>query len=260
MLSYTTDVWRYRYFWGSLVRMDIRSRYRGTWLGVGWSLLQPLAMAAVIGLVFHKLFHQPLESFIPRLITGLIFWTYLTGCTVQGCRSISGSENYMRQVPAPLAIYPLRTTLSAAFHLLIATFVILLGNALIVGWNVPASVPAFVLATPLLLLFGWSSSVLTGFAQAYFPDMNYLIEIGTRMLFYCTPIIYEPERLRAAGAGWILDINPVASLLEVYRMPMLGVGFPDISNYMVATGFVLVLTAMALLTLKNLERKVIFQL
>jgi lipopolysaccharide transport system permease protein len=260
MLSYSTSVWRYRYFWGSLVRMDIRTRYRGSWLGAGWSLLHPLAMSAAMCLVFHKLFGMSVEEYMPRLIAGMVFWQFLSACAIGGCNSLTNGEAYVRQVPAPMAIYPLRTALAAAFHVAIAFVMVLIGNGLFNGWQDPWSIFALFPMLPLLLVFGWSLAVLAGFAHAYFPDMHHLIEIGMQMLFYATPIMYMPDMLRDRGMGWLLDINPLASLVEVVRLPLLGRGMPDTASYLTALTLILITTCLAILTLNRLERKVIFQL
>jgi ABC-type polysaccharide/polyol phosphate export permease len=260
MLSYSANVWRFRYFWGSLVRMDIRTRYRGSWLGAGWSLLHPLAMSAAMCLVFHKLFGMSVEDYLPRLIAGMVFWQFLSACAIGGCSCLTNGEAYLRQVPAPMAIYPLRTALAAAFHLGIAFAMVLVANGLFNGWPEPSSVIAVFPTLPWLLVFGWSLAVLAGFAHAYFPDMHHLIEIGMQMLFYSTPIIYMPETLRERGMGWLLDINPLASLIDVVRLPLLGHGLADPRAYITAGGLIVVTTILAMLTLNRLERKVIFQL
>lgn len=282
MLSYAKNVWGYRYFWGSLVRMDIRSRYRGTWLGLGWSLLQPVAMAVVMGFAFSHLFGRPIATFIPFLLAGLTLWQYLTDCTVGGARCLVSGESFMRQVPAPMAIYPLRTMLTAAFHLCVGTVVVLAANILFSGlheltsaatvassavnatgysnWNELAMVSLAFLSLPLVVLFGWSAAVLTGFMHAYFPDASHLTGVAMRMLFYITPIIYSPEMMRERGVGWIVDYNPMAAVISIYRMPLLGRGMPDVSDYAMAFVLTSILASLAIFTLARLERKVIFQL
>ncbi len=260
MVAYVSSVWEFRYFWGSLVRMDIRSRYRGSWLGAGWSLLHPLAMAGVMCLVFHKLFNMSLRDHLPLLVSGLIFWQFLSQCFVGGTRCLLSGEAYLRQVPAPMAIYPLRTALAAAFQLLIAFTVVFVGNALINGLHNPTSVLSILPTIPLLVLFGWSLAVLMGFAYAYFPDMQHLAEIGLQILFYATPIIYPAQMLRDRGLGWLMDWNPMTAVVDVVRMPLLGHGFPHPQSYAVTIGLVAVTSILAVLTLNRLERKVIFQL
>ena len=260
MLAYASNVWQFRYFWGSLVRMDIRSRYRGSWLGAGWSLLHPLAMSAVMCLVFHKLFGLSIQEHLPLLVSGLVFWQFISQCAVGGTHCLVAGEAYLRQVPAPMAIYPLRTALAATFHLFLTFAVVLTGNAMINGLYDPSSVLAIVPTIPMLILFGWSLAVLTGFAYAYFPDMQHLIEIGLQILFYATPIIYPAEMLRNRGMGWLMDWNPLTALVDVVRLPLLGRGLAHPASYGVAFGLIALCAGLAVLTLNRLERKVIFQL
>ncbi len=259
MLGYAKSVWRYRYFWGSLVRMDLRGRYRGSWLGIGWSLLHPLAMATVMCIVFHNLFKMPIAEFLPNLVAGLVLWQFITNCASGGCSCLLQGEAYIRQFPAPMAIYPLRTTLGAAFHVAVAALVVLIGNALVNGYD-PARAPAVLPGLLLLLAFGWSLAVLAGFANVYFPDAQHLIEVGFQMLFYMTPIIYPADLLRKRGTGWLLDLNPLTAVIDVVRNPLLGRELPGTGVYLFAGGFVLLTFGLALLSLNRLERKVIFQL
>src|SRR5262249_16787301 len=77
MVSYCAGIWRRRYFWLSLVKMDLRKRYRGSVLGLGWSLLQPLAMTAIFTVVFATLFNADPLSYAPYVLTGLACWNFI---------------------------------------------------------------------------------------------------------------------------------------------------------------------------------------
>src|SRR5205823_3275105 len=116
MVAYLGAVWRCRYFWLSLVKMDLRTRYRGSALGIGWSLLQPIAMTIILCVVFGSLFNQDIREFAPFLMAGLTFWSFVGAVTVGGCQCFFQGESYIRQHPAPMAIYPLRNMLGASFH------------------------------------------------------------------------------------------------------------------------------------------------
>src|SRR5262245_9734158 len=65
MTAYLQGMWRCRYFWLSLVKMDLRARYRGSVFGLGWSLLQPVAMTIIFTTIFCRLFHQDPRSYAP---------------------------------------------------------------------------------------------------------------------------------------------------------------------------------------------------
>src|SRR3954469_7880673 len=81
MGSYLAAVWRCRFFWLSLVKMDLRTRYRRSILGMGWSLLHPIAMTIIICLVFRKLLAAEVRTFAPYLLGGLACWNYILSAT-----------------------------------------------------------------------------------------------------------------------------------------------------------------------------------
>ena len=114
MTAYLADLWRLRHFWMALVRNDLRSRYRRSLLGLGWSLLQPIAMTVVLCAVFAGVFNFSLQKYAPYLLSGLTFWGFVSAAAIGGCHCFVQGEAYIRQHRAPLAIYPLRTTLGAA--------------------------------------------------------------------------------------------------------------------------------------------------
>jgi ABC-type polysaccharide/polyol phosphate export permease len=123
--EYFSEIWRLRYFWFSLVRTDLRKRYRRSVLGMGWSLLQPIAMTIVLCVVFSKIFNQDVKVFAPYLLCGLTFWGLISATVMHGCQCFLEGESYIRQHPAPLAIYPLRTVLGAGFHFLLGFGIIM---------------------------------------------------------------------------------------------------------------------------------------
>jgi ABC-type polysaccharide/polyol phosphate export permease len=142
MGSYLSAVWQCRHFWLSLVRMDLRTRYRGSLLGIGWSLLQPLAMTAILCTVFCKIFHQNIYFFGPFLLSGLACWSFVLNATLGGCACFHQAEAYIRQYPAPLAIYPLRTVLGATFHFLLALGIVVVLAGAFLGFANPVSARA----------------------------------------------------------------------------------------------------------------------
>ena len=210
MTAYLRSIWQLRYFWMSLVKCDLQLRYRRSFLGIGWSLLQPIGMTIVLCTVFHKLFNQDTRTFAPFLLAGLSFWGFVTLCVQGGCQAFFNAEAFVRQHPAPMAIYPLRTVLGASFHTLLA-FAVVVGLVWIAqGVHNVAALPSLLPAFLLLFLFGWALATLAGIANVHFPDTQYLSELGLQVLFYTTPILYKPEMLRERGLGWLVDWNPIA--------------------------------------------------
>ncbi len=258
--NYLFSIWRCRYFWLSLVKMDLRTRYRRSVLGVGWSLLHPLAMTAILCFVFSKLFAMEVTEYGPYLLSGLAFWNFLSSALRDGCHCLFQGESYIRQYPAPIAIYPLRTTLGGIFHFLLALVVVLGLTAMLKGLTNPLAL--FWLIPNLLLLFVlcWAVAVIFGFINVYFPDTHHLCEVGLQILFYATPILYPPAQLKARGLGALLDYNPLTALLALVRDPILDGATPSAGTYLAALATVLVTVGIALAMLVRLQRRLIFHL
>jgi lipopolysaccharide transport system permease protein len=259
--EYFSDIWRLRHFWLALVRIDLQRRYRRSIIGIGWSLLHPIAMTAVLCVVFSQLLKQEVRSFAPLLLSGLTFWGFVMASAMQGCHCFFQGESYIRQHPAPLAIYPLRTTLGAGFHFLLG-----FGIALAVVWYVNGFgnlaalwylLPTFV----LLFVFGWALGLCMGVANVLFQDSQHLIEVAMQILFYVTPVMYPPELLlKRRLVSWVVQLNPFAAFLEMIRQPLLAGQLPSWHAVVMAESATLLAVAVAAVTLKRLEKSMIFYL
>jgi lipopolysaccharide transport system permease protein len=257
--GYFSEIWRLRHFWLALVRIDLRNRYRRSVIGMGWSLLHPIAMTAVLCVFFSKLFGRPMREYGPYVLSGLTFWGFITAVVMQGCQCFFQGESYIRQHPAPLAIYPLRTTLSAGYHFLMGFVVALSIIWCLIGFgNLPALlclIPTFV----LLFIIGWSLTIFMGAANVLFQDSQHLVEVVLQMMFYMTPIMYYRENL-PARVQWIIDFNPFASLLELIRKPLLEGQMPSTWAMGMGVGTAAVAVVVAAVTMRHFEKRLIFYL
>ncbi|MGO8689842.1 MAG: ABC transporter permease [Thermoguttaceae bacterium] len=260
MKNYLTGVWRLRYFWLSLVQIDLRSRYRGSLIGMGWSLLHPLAMTAVICTVFTTIFKTSVPSYGPFLLVGLTTWNFLTTAMNEGCQSFFRNESYIRQQPAPLAIYPLRVVLGAGVHLVLGLLVAIVISWCFHGFVNLAALPALLPALAMLFILGWSLAILMGVVNVLFQDTQHLMEVLLQVLFYLTPIIYPPQSLRGCHLGWIIAMNPLSWFFDLIRQPILAGQAPPLRLYATAAVAALVAAAAAGLVLSRIERRMIFYL
>lgn len=263
MVSYIQRIWSCRYFWLSLVRIDLRARYRRSVLGIGWSLIRPLVLTVTLCVVFQRLFHRPdTWSFAPYLLSGLILWDYVTTATKQGCQCFFAGESYLRQHPTPAAVFPLRVALGETIHFLFA-LAVLLGltwyihgprNLLALGYLIPVLILLFFLAMAL--------ASIAGFANVYFQDTQHLCDVGFQMFFYATPIVYELKDLMVGSKlHWAVShLNPLVPFLELLRKPLLHGEAPPVEALGTATLVVLGLGAFAALLCARLQRRLVFQL
>jgi lipopolysaccharide transport system permease protein len=260
MGGYLAAIWRCRYFWLSLVRSDLRTRYRRSVLGMGWSLLHPICMTIILTIVFNKVFQSSIPDYAPFVLAGLATWNYVLSVVQNGCHCFFLGESYIRQYPAPLAIYPLRTALGGTVHFLLALLVVIALSWYFKGFDNLSVLACLVPTILLLFIFAWSAAVLAGVANVYFQDTQHLTEVGFQMLFYATPIIYKAEELRKAHLDWLLTINPMVSLLEIVRQPILDGVIPPLGTYAAAICTVVLTLLAAGWTLSRLQRRLIFYL
>jgi ABC-type polysaccharide/polyol phosphate export permease len=260
MVGYLGAMWRCRYFWLSLVKVDLRTRYRRSFLGLGWSLLRPIAMTLILCAVFRRIMQQDMEKFAPHLFSGLVLWDYIAITVRNGCQCFFQGESYIRQYPAPIAIYPLRTALGETVHFLTA-LVVVIG----VVWylNGFANLPALLALLPtlaLLFVFVWSLALIAGFANVYFQDTQHLTDVGLQLLFYASPIIYFANRFDGGRLGLVLRCNPLLPFFELVRAPILDATAPDPLTFLQATLTVLLTAAVALFVCSRAQRQLIFHL
>jgi len=258
---YLSEIWKRRYFWLALVKLDLDARYRRSFLGIGWSLLQPLAYTTVMCLVFYQIFEMDLREYAPYVFTGVAIWGFIANSVLEGCHSILAGEKYIRSYPAPLAMYSLRTTLSVALHFLILlTFTILLSWVVQGFQNLPA-LPVLVPILILLFLFSWAVTTIFGIINVYFPDMHHLAGILLQLVYYLTPVFYPKEMFTRRGAlVTILTYNPLGYIVELVREPVLYGHVPPLTDFLIALQTIAMLGILAIALLVANERKIIFSL
>lgn len=260
-LPYFVQIWRLRHFWSSLVCNDIISRYRRSFLGLGWSLLRPISMTLVFVFVFGGLFNQPTAEYAPYLMLGLAVWQFMHESMFTGCQCFVNAAVYIRQKRVPLALFPLRTVLGTGFHFLIALTLAIVLTLVFKGIANPLVALAVIPSLLLIFVFCWAATTVLGLVQTHFPDTSQLLEIGMQILFYLTPIVYKtsnfPQRRKFL---FVLEWNPFYSMLQLVRTPILDGTLPDARNVMIAVVFTAVTVLLAWTLLRKMERRLVFWL
>ena len=206
----------------TMLRRELRMKYKASTLGILWSYLYPLAMVAVYTLVFSYLWravdipHYPLF-----ILSGLAVWTFFQTATQLAAGSIVANANLIRSVRFPREIIPTSVVLSQALASLVM-FAVVVPTALIlvpaVGFSMILAVPMFLAFLCLALGLGW----LVSTATVFFRDVEHLVAVLFLPWFFLTPILYSLDTLpRAAGHPLIIHLlrygNPVTPYIEGIR-------------------------------------------
>ena len=225
MTGQLRTIWDYRYFWLSLVKLDLQLRYRRSFLGIGWSLLLPILMTAVFCVMTVIWFDRTdWRTFAPEILGGLAIWEFLRNSTLMGCITFTRSESYLRQTPLPLAIYSLRTVLGTAFHYVISMCVVLtavLAFSPVDPLRVLIVLPQVIIASLVLFCFCWAIGVFAAFVTIHFQDIQHILEVAFQIGFFLTPIVFPVSRLYNKGFGWMADYSPAVMFMRLIREPLL---------------------------------------
>jgi ABC-type polysaccharide/polyol phosphate export permease len=260
-LDYCRRIWRMRHFWLSLVKNDLESRYRRSFLGIGWSLVKPLCMTAVFCTVFAKLFDRNPIDYAPFLLLGLTVWQFLTESMQVGCQCFRMGSGYIKQQRMPLGIFPLRTVLSIGFHQIVALSLAIVLAWLFRGLANPLALLSLIPTLMLYLILGCCLATLFGILHTHFPDTQYLLEVFLQIMFYLTPIMYEIEALREKNRQRLADylqMNPFHSLLELVRQPVYYGAWPSLQTVQTALVFTAAVGLLAAILLRRVERNLVF--
>jgi lipopolysaccharide transport system permease protein len=229
----------------ALIVRDIKLRYRGSVLGVLWTLLNPLAELLVLLFVFGTVLRVEVDNFPAYLFTGLIVYGWFQSSLTFATNAVVGSKELVRRPGVPVLILPIVSVASNLVHFVLS-LPILLGLLLLS--HVPLTTAA--LALPLLILveflfiLGWAYPI--SIVHVWFRDTQHVLRVALQLLFYLTPVFYQadstPEAMR-----WVYRVNPMAHMVDVFRAVLLRGEWPDPASlaYITVLSAVLLVIGMA---------------
>ncbi|HTU99322.1 MAG TPA: ABC transporter permease [Luteitalea sp.] len=205
----------YRGLLRGLVQRDLTVKYKGSLLGVAWSLLHPLVMAAVYTLAFRYVVKVPIERFPLFLLSGLLPWMFFAGALGAATSSIADNGTLVRKVAFPRAVLPLAAVASALVQFALM-YTVLVPTALVMGGGISFAWAALLPVMALQAAFTAGLGLLLATAYVFVRDARHLLDVGLQVWFWLTPIVYAaslaPERLRK----W-LQLNPMLHFVTAYQ-------------------------------------------
>ena len=213
------DLVRYHELIGNLVRKELRVKYKNSFLGFLWSLLNPALLLAIYWVVFTKFLGQAIPNFAIFLLSGLLGWNLVSTALSSSVTSLLANASLVTKVYFPREALPLSTIGASLMHFFFQLIVLALALGVLRTTVSPAAValvPAALL-TELLLLFGLC--LFTAVLNVYLRDVQHLVEIGLLAWFWLTPIVYPIGYLQQnLGRYWKLSLlNPMTSISLAYQ-------------------------------------------
>jgi len=244
------NLWHHRELLRQFTRREIEGRYKGSFLGLFWSFINPLVLLLIYTFIFGIVFKArwpnaktgSLSEFAVTLFCGLTAFTIFSECIGRAPSLIIGVPSYVKKVVFPLEILPVSLLGSAIFHGLISLGILLVANLLIIGsfqWTI---ILLPLVALPLIFLslgFGWFLASLGIFIR----DVGYTVALIVQVLFLMTPIFYPIENIPGSLQP-IIRLNPLSSITENFRRVILWGQMPSwigLSLWLLVTGTIMIL-------------------
>jgi len=235
----------------------LKTRYRGSVLGVYWSLSLPLIMTAVYSLIFgfsfskHPYYQGSIANYVLACFTGLVVINFFSATTTQALTSIVGSGSLLNKIRIPVSVFPISIVLANIFQLLVGAFPVLIIVTLVTSHSV---LNVLALPVPLiaLVMIATGFSLLVSGLFVYFRDVQNVYEVVVFVLWITSPIFYPPDVVPAVIRPYI-ELNPIVSVMNSVRQITLSGAVPDLHFMglaLLSGTIVLVIGALFFLTIK----------
>ena len=243
---------RYKPLLIELVKRDLKVKYRRSFLGYVWSLLNPLMMMTIMTIVFSYMFRFDIPNYPLYLICGQTLWTFFNESTNMAMHSIIINGVLLRKVYIPKYIFPTARVLSSFVTMsfsLTAILIVMLFTHVQLSWNL--------LLLPIvlvfLLLFCLGMGMAVSALSVYFRDLVHLYSVLTMAWMYATPIFYPvsalPEKLM-----FFMQFNPMFNYITFFREIVVYGTFPALNLWIGCAGFSVLFFLAGLLIFRKLQR------
>lgn len=226
VVSQAVELVQYRSLILNLVAKDLKVRYKNSVLGFVWSLLNPLLMMVVFTFVFTQLLNQKISAFPVFVLTGLLPWNWTATAVAAGTTTLVDNASLINKVYFPRILLPISVVLSTMANYVLALPALFLFMAIFhrpfTPWIV--TIPIVVLIQAIFL-----SAVVLILAplHVHFRDTIVLVEVGLTAWFFMTPIFYPVEAVAPQLTAWMYRLNPMAAIVEEYRVALYYGAVPD---------------------------------
>jgi len=247
------DLYHYRELLKTNIKKEIRGKYKGSFLGVLWSFVNPLLMVLVYAIVFPYILRIQEDNYVIFLIVATIPWTFFTTCISQGTTTVLANGPLLKKVYFPRSILPISVVTSGLINFLISCFIIFL---FLIFSGVGFSAYMFLL--PVIIIIEYILALAVVFVlsaiNVYVRDVEYIVNFIIMMLFYATPILYPfsliPEKVR-----FIFNVNPMVHIVNAYRDILYYQKMPDMINLLIVGAVSIILLIIGYKIFMKLEKR-----
>ncbi|HPJ71096.1 MAG TPA: ABC transporter permease [bacterium] len=248
------ELWGYRQLIITLTIREIKIRYKQTIFGVGWAVIQPVAMMVIFTVIFSRFLHLDSENFPYPIFSysALIFWTFFSTSLSFGPNSMLRMADLIKKIYFPREILPISAVLAALVDMLIASVIFV---AFMIYYGIPFG-PELLLVPPLVflqILFTVGVVLLMSALNVYYRDIRHGIPFLVQAWMYATPIVFSMSKVPERYRPWYVAVNPMAGLIDGYRRIILHQMPPDGFLTLIVLAMAIIWLVMAYSIFKRME-------
>lgn len=211
---------RYKYLLFELVKKNIKLKYRRSYLGILWTLVEPLLTMIVLTLVFGTLFGKDDRTYPVYILCGRLLYSFFSSASKAGLKAVSGNAAMIKKVYVPKYIYVVAAIISN-FVTFVISLVVLVGVAAVLRveptWHIVEGLIPLVILFVITLGIGLILATL----NVFFRDIEYIWSVLTMLIMYASAIFYTTERVINTGNGWVFNVNPIYMCIANFRNAVL---------------------------------------
>lgn len=211
---------KYRYLLFELVKKEIKLKYRRSYLGILWTLLEPILTTVVLTLVFSEFRGKRDPLFPVYVLTGRLLYSYFSNATKAAMKAIRGNSGMIKKVYVPKYIYPLSSVIANYITFLIS-MIVLFGAILIYRVEPTRYLLNAFIPLLLILILALGMGLILSTLAVFFRDLEYLWGVVLMLLMYTSAIFYQSSTV-PVDKQWIFYFNPLYYIIEIFRSAVYG--------------------------------------
>lgn len=247
------ELYDYREMIFSLVKRELRGRYKGSILGFLWTFINPLLQLLVYTLVFSIIMRSGIEKYYLFLFVALVPWMFFSSSITSGSECVFASGEMVKKIYFPREVLPI-ATVTSGFVNMILSFLVVFAVLILSGFGVNLKAMCFlpiVMIVEYILSLGFA--LLASALTVYVRDLAYILGIITMAWQFLTPIMYSEEQVPVELRP-IFNLNPMTSIIEAYRTILYYKEIPQISTLLQATIVGIVFVIIGYVVFRKLQK------
>ena len=220
------ELYMYRTMTVSLVKKDLKGRYKGSVLGFLWTFINPLLQLGVYTLVFQVILKNPMPNYYMHLFVALVPWIFFSSALTTGTKAVLGQANMVKKIYFPREVLPLSYTLSSFVNMALS-FIVIFAVYFISPMELksaPLLMLPVIMIIQLFLVAG--VTLITSSLTVYLRDLEHIMSVLNMALMYVSPVVYPVSYIPEKYMSLYL-INPMSPVIIAYRDILYCGTFPE---------------------------------